>query len=140
MPFVCRSQSLNPRYSRVSQPDGNHLWELDLNLEHIPLNNDVSVVCEYLILGELAEQVGSVGRFQFTLKVDTGLMQVWMLMPEGRRYEAFEISAFPIGHPELAETIEPTTTVQLPIGSIATFQLINPRHDYQYECHWRWIE
>jgi hypothetical protein len=42
--------------------------------------------------------------------------------------------------PEQSQTVVPTTTVELPIGSIATFQLINPKHDFRYECRWKWSE
>ncbi|TWT51660.1 hypothetical protein CA85_52300 [Allorhodopirellula solitaria] len=31
-------------------------------------------------------------------------------------------------------------TVELPIGSIATFELINPENNYRYECRWRWLD
>ena len=78
--------------------------------------------------------------FYFTITDDTGLVRIWMLMPEGRPYESFEISGYPIGQPELAEIIVPTTTVDLPIAAIATFELINPKHNFRYVCRWRWIE
>ncbi len=78
--------------------------------------------------------------FYFTITDDTGLVRIWILMPEGRPYEDFDISGYPIGQPELAEIIVPTTTVDLPIAAIATFELINPKHNDRYVCRWRWIE
>ena len=84
------------------------------------------------------EQHGDEGRFRFSIFADTGLAQIWMLMPPDREYDHFEISGWPIDDSEQSISIVPTTTVKLPIGSIATFQLINPRHDYRYECRWKW--
>ena len=90
------------------------------------------------MISEFAEQFADQGRFQFAIVADTALAQIWMLMPTSRNYEHFEISGWPIDEPGQIETVVPTTTVELPIGSIATFQLINPRHDFRYECRWKW--
>jgi hypothetical protein len=138
--FVCRSESLRPRYRRMQQADGGYLWELDLDFSSIPIGADAEVVLEGLLISEFAEQYGDEGRFQFSIPADTGLAQIWMLMPENREYEHFEISGWPIDEPERSQTVVPTTTVELPIGSIATFQLINPKHNFRYECRWKWSE
>ena len=136
----CRPDSLRPRYSRADQPDGSYHWELSLDFSRVPIGADTVLVLEEMIPSDAAMQVGREGRFQFSIKADTGLVRIWMLMPEGRDYEKFEISGFPLGHPELAEVVVPATTVRLPIGAIATFQLINPKHNYRYVCRWRWSE
>lgn len=136
--LACRTESLKPRYKRMKRPDGGFLWELDLDFSGIPLGEDADVVLEGLVISEFAELYRDAGRFQFTIHADTGLAQIWMLMPTNRAYERFEISGWPIGEPDLSRTVVPTTTVELPIGSIATFQLINPRHDFRYECRWKW--
>ncbi len=86
------------------------------------------------------EVVENQGRFRFTIANDTGLAQIWILMPVGRPYEQFQIWSHPIGQPELSEMVVPATTVDLPIGSIATFQLINPKSNRQYECRWTWTD
>ena len=111
---------------------------MDLDFSRIPIGADAEVVLEGLLISEFAEQYGDQGRFQFSILADTGLAQIWMLMPVDRDYEHFEISGCPIGEPDRSQTVVPATTVELPIGSIATFQLINPRHDYRYECRWKW--
>lgn len=136
--FVCRTESVRPRYRRMEQPDGLYLWEIELDLSRTPVGADAELEFEGILVGEFAKQFEDEGRFQFTIPADTGLAQIWMLMPEDRTYEHFVISGSPIKQPELAETVIPTTTVELPIGAIATFQLLNPRHDYRYECRWRW--
>ena len=111
-----------------------------MDFSSIPIGADTEVVLEGLLISEFAEQYGDEGRFQFSIPADTGLAQIWMLMPEDREYEHFEISGWPINEPEQSQTVVPTTTVELPIGSIATFQLINPKHNFRYECRWKWSE
>jgi hypothetical protein len=113
---------------------------VDLDFSRTPIGTDEDVVFEGLLISEFSEQHGDGGHFQFTIPSDTGLAQIWMLMPKDRTYDHFEISGFPIDQPELSQTVIPTTTVELPIGSIATFQLINPKNNYRYECRWKWSD
>ncbi len=138
--FVCREASLFPRYRRMTLPDGNYHWEIDLDFSRIPHGGDAEVVFDGHVLSERAATYGDEGLFQFAVMVDTALLQIWMLMPDDRGYKDFTIRGYPIGEPEMTEVITPTNTVQLPIGAIAVFQLINPRHDYRYECRWTWTE
>lgn len=138
--FRCEPESLRPKYYRHRLPSGRYNWDLVLDFSKVPIGDDVEVVLEGLLPQGAQQQFDVEGGFQFNIPVDTGLAQVWMLMPEGRGYEKFEISGYPLENPEQRQTIIPATTVSLPIGSIATFQLINPRHHYRYDCHWKWAE
>jgi hypothetical protein len=138
--FVCTTESVKPRYSRMRLPNGSFQWEVNLDLSRLPLGDDMEVVLEGMMISEMSEQFTDQGQFLFKIPADTALLNIWMLMPQDRDYEHFEVSGFPIGQPDLSQTIVPTSTVELPIGSIATFQLINPKRDYQYICRWRWSD
>ncbi len=138
--FSVKSESLQPKTYRMSQSDGTYVWQVDLDFSHVPIGGTAEIVTEATIASELSRLTADEGMFQFTIPLDTGLAQVWMLLPTGRTYDLFEISGFPTGKPELAKYIVPDTTVELPLGAIATFQLINPRADYRYECRWKWSE
>ena len=111
-----------------------------MDFSRIPIGTDTEVILEGAIVSEMAEQLADDGHFKFTIPADTGLVQIWMLMPQGREYDYFKISGYPIGSPELAEIVEPDTKVELPFGSIATFRLVNPKPDYRYECRWKWSQ
>jgi hypothetical protein len=97
-------------------------------------------VVEAELGAEIAQQMANEGRFNFTIYAETGLVQIWMLLPEGRNITSFEVSGYPIDQPELAQIVAPHSTVQLPFGSIATFRLINPDADCRYECSWTWSD
>ena len=135
--FRCRNTELHPRFFRTRQ-DGRYLWELRLDLTRVAVGEERVMTFESILPSDMAEQIGNVGRFRFTIGADTGFAQIWMLMPSDRAYDKFEIWSYPIGNPEMSELVIPAKTVNLPIGSIATFQLINPKADRRYECRWRW--
>ena len=134
----CRNEELKPRYSRLRQDDGTFRWELRLELKRLAIGEEQVCTFESIMPADMAEQMGDAGRFRFTIAAETGLAQIWMLMPSDRPYEHFEIWSYPVENPDLSELVVPAKTVELPIGSIATFQLINPKGDRRYECRWTW--
>ena len=138
--YRCRTPSLVPEYSRCLHDSGKFHWDVRFDMTAIPINDEIVGVFETMLPRDMAEVIGNQGRFRFTIVNDTGLAQIWILMPSGRQYEQFQIWSHPIDHPELSELVVPATTVDLPIGSIATFQLINPKSNRQYECRWTWTD
>jgi hypothetical protein len=138
--MFCRTQRLQPTLSRMQRPDDRYVWELGLDFSRVPINSDVEVVMEAELGEEVAQQMANEGRFNFTVYTETGLVQVWMLLPKDRSFESFQVSGYPIDQPELAQIVAPHSTVQLPFGSIATFRLINPDADFRYECSWTWSD
>ena len=88
----------------------------------------------------MAHQENGVGRFKFTVAANTGLVRIWVLLPEGRDHDQFELYRFPMDSPGEVELVQATTTVELPIASVATFELINPKNHSRYECRWRWLD
>lgn len=138
MAFQCVTESLNPRYLRADANNGTYLWEVNLDLSQIPINSGTVAVFEGNLISERASQSSDEGRFLFNIFANTGLAQIWMLMPEDRSYKDFQIIGFPIDQPELRTIIEPTSKVELPVGAIATFQIIEPKSNFRYECRWKW--
>ena len=134
-PFLaCRTESLNPVVSRAGQADGTYVWEIGLDLSHVPLDSIFAVVMEGTVVSDLTEVNADGGHFSFTVPLETGLVQIWMLLPLGRQYDEFALSSYPVGKPQLAQVVVPETTVELPLGSIAMFRFINPPPAYRYEC------
>lgn len=140
LPVVCHTKRLDPRLSKLREPneDGSRTWGLTIDFSHVPLGDDAEAVLDGFVSSEGAELIGDEGRFHFSVAAPTSLVHIWMLLPENRGYEYFEISGHPIGKPELTESVNPSTKVNLPFGAIATFRLINPEANYRYECRWRW--
>ena len=41
--------------------------------------------------------------------VETGLLSYWLLLPEGKPYESFDLFRYPVGDPSARELIVPPT-------------------------------
>jgi len=136
----CRNTRLQPTLTRSKQPDGNYLWQLALDFSHVPIGQDIDFVVESFMSSEAVSQTANEGRFDFVIHAETGLAKVWVLMPTSRSYTSFEISKYELGKPESARTVVPTDKVELPLGSLVTFQLVTPEANYRYECRWTWRE
>ena len=134
----CKSATLNPRLSSMELEDGLYRWQLQLDFSHVPVNSHADIVSQSILPSEMASAFGDRGRFNFKVRTKTGLLQVWLLMPENREYGLFEVSSHPIGKPELSEIVVPAATVRVAMGSVATFRLINPEPNRRYECRWTW--
>ena len=64
--------------------DGLFRWQLKLDLSDVPLNSHADIVAESVLPTEMATVFSDKGRFDFTVRTKTGLLQVWLLMPEDR--------------------------------------------------------
>ena len=138
--FRSRTPALMPSFFRSHAVNDKYLWEVRFDLSNMLVKEEQIAVFESILPRDMAEVIGEKGRFRFAIASDTGLAQIWILMPTNRSYDRFEIHSYPIGQPDLSESVVPATTVDLPIGSIATFQLINPKSNRQYECRWNWTD
>lgn len=135
---ICRPARFHPTLSRMDLGDGRYRWELQFDLSSVPLNSHADIEIESILPSEMASAFEDEGRFDFSVRSKTGLLQVWLLMPEGRKYGLFEVSSHPIGQPELSEVVVPAAVVRVALGSVATFRLINPEPNRRYECRWTW--
>lgn len=138
--FACLNPRLNPTLTRMKQGHGVFLWQLDLDFSRIPIGDEVDVITDSMLIPEVASQTDDEGRFNFSISTETGLTTIWVLMPEGRRYESLEMSKHSIDNPNAPEEVVPTVQVEMPLGSLITFQLVNPDANYLYTCRWKWSE
>jgi len=133
-------ESLSPKLSRQTTSSNNYLWELDLDLNRIPIGGQAEVAFQRTLPSDMASQAKDQGQFNFTVRAETSLLQVWVLLPENRQYESFEVSGYPVDHPELAQVVVPHSRARIALGSIATFRMINPDLNYRYACRWKWTD
>jgi predicted acylesterase/phospholipase RssA len=136
--LYCHNESLNPQFLRKQLASGKYLWELDLDFTQILPGDDLDVMFEGVTATDSVFHSGDRASFSFTIPAETGLAQIWILMPTDREYDRFDIVRYPIGNIELAESVSPLAHVELPIGAIATLRFVQPEQNYRYECRWRW--
>ena len=136
--LFCPTLRFNPTLKRARNADAGYLWELDFDLSRIPLDGRAEIVMQRTLTSETATDIEDEGRFNFSVLAETSILEVWLLLPEGRYCGSFDVSGYPIGSPELARVVVPHSRVQLAFGSIATFRLINPDVNFRYLCRWTW--
>ena len=134
----CKSERLDPRLYRAEQGEGLYRWELQLDFSRVPLDSYADIVSQSILPSEMARDDANGGRLNFSVRTKTGLLQVWLLMPEDRTYGLFEVSSHPIDEPERSEIVVPAAAVRAGMGSVATFRLINPEPNRRYKCRWTW--
>ena len=135
--IACTTRSLNPTLSRMQSAEGIYLWELDLDFSSVPVSSQALVTIESILPDDLATETPQGGRFFFEVDSPTDVLEVWLLMPEGRGYDSFNVLGFSAEKPDLPETVVPHTIAELPYGSVVTFRVFNAK-SYRYECHWTW--
>ncbi len=136
--LYCEQASLQPSLSRMRTDSGTYLWDLALDFSHVPVGSVADLNLQRRITPDTTSVVADEGRFSFSSLAETGLLEVWILLPEGRKYNSFEVSSHPIGQPELAKIVVPHSTARLAFDSIATFRIIDPLTQHRYECRWQW--
>jgi len=129
---------LNPTLSRMKLEDGRYQWELNIDMSRVPIGKDTEIIIEKIVLTEPTDSRQGEGRFQFTVPAAIGVVEMWLLMPEGHTYKHIEVSRYSLDNPDMIYSVTPDVKVELPIGSIATFRLINPELKSRYECRWNW--
>ena len=119
-------------------PNGKYRWEIDLDFSRTPPGDDLDVLFVGSMPRDSMTDSPDAASFSFSVSTETAITQIWMLMPLDRDHKHFEIVRYPIGKFEQAQPVTPDSQVELPIGSIANFRLLNPEKNYRYECRWRW--
>lgn len=133
-------ETFKPKHVRSQLDDGTYVYETSLDFSSVPINADAILVVREELPELMANQADGVGRFKFTIAANTGLCRIWVLLPKNRPHDQFQLFRKPLDHSEPFELVEATTTVSLPIGSVAAFELINPENGYRYEARWRWLD
>lgn len=136
----CENASLQPKLSRLKQPDGGYLWEIDLDFGQVPLDTDVDLLFRRDLGSSLIGVNEFGGQLDFSVRDRISVVQIWVLMPTDRSFESLEVVGHPIGSPDQAKFVVPDSLVELPYGSIAMFRLIDPDSNYSYQCRWRWVD
>lgn len=135
--FACQNRSLTPTFFRKESKE-SFVWEMQLDFSRVPRESDVDILFDGALPSDKLLDTGDAASFAFNISTKTGISQIWILMPSDRIYKDFEIVRYPVGEPGMAEFVTPDSQVELPIGAITTFRLLNPETDFHYECRWRW--
>lgn len=124
------------RALRDAAESGNrtlHLFEVEFDLSKIPAKEVVDLSLELLVRAPQGENQQSVNLFVDT---ETGLLSAWVLMPDDKPYQHFDLLRYPAGNISASESVAPAQQLNIAGGHILAFTLLSARPGFTYDCRW----
>jgi len=111
-----------------------HTYQVAFDLTKYPVNEVIDLPMELVIHEPLQENLQSVN---FYVNTDTGLISCWLLLPDGKEYESFELLRYPDETATAPDKVIPANLVNVSDGQILAFTLLSVKPGFVYECRWR---
>ena len=108
-----------------------NLYEVELDLTHVPALEPVSVDLEFLVPFPVVS-----GRVDFETYYKTDLASLWILFPTDRPYHHYSLVHYPASRNAPPEIMQARFTIDHPYGSLIGWSVINPESNSVYECRW----
>jgi hypothetical protein len=128
------------RLSREAQATGGkpfQLLEVAYDFAKVPAHEVVDLPIEFQLHESPPNLLQSVS---FDVESDTALMNGWLLLPEGKRYQNFELLRYAAGDATAPEFVVPANLVDSMDGQILGFSLLGLKPGFRYECRWLYRE
>lgn len=114
-----------------------HVFEVSFDLSKVLVGDVVDLPIEMMIRGPRPDDLQST---PFYVDAETGVLSYWLLLPEGKPYQNFELIRSPTGTALSPELIKPASHLQTPDGQILAFSLLSLKPGFIYECRWTYRE
>jgi hypothetical protein len=134
-------QRLQPKLS-VSRPEGSSStqkeshWRASYDFRHVPAGEFVDLIIEYHSPGRYLQRGGNGTAVVFPIRADTAEQTTWILMPEGKRYDAFRIVRYETRKPDVVEPVKVVTEYLAEDFTIIAFKLLSLKAGCSYEVSW----
>ncbi len=110
------------------------IFEVVFNLSKVPAQETVDLPIEFMS-SQLA--AGTADSATFYVDDETGLLSCWLLLPEGRRYQNFELLRYGNGENSVPERVTPAYHFDTLQGRVLAFALLNVKPGFTYEARWQ---
>jgi hypothetical protein len=119
----------------TTSPEGKQMnvFEVAFDLSMVPAREVVDLPIEALIHEPPPELLETVKVYVDT---ETGLLNYWLLLPEGKKSESFDLFHYPVGNPSAREPIVPANQLNALDGQLLSFSLLSVKPGFVYECRW----
>lgn len=137
---------LNPRVPTVLRlqrdvvVSGNQpvqLFEVEFDLSKVPAKEVVDLSLELLMREPPAEDRQAVNLYVDT---ETGLLSAWIMLPDDKHYQNFDLLRYPTGNMSASESVAPAHQLNMVDGHILAFTLLSAKPGFTYECRWTYPE
>jgi hypothetical protein len=135
------TQQLQPKLT-MSRVEGSspgqkeYRWRASYDFQHVPAGEFVDVLVEYHSPGRYLQRGGNRTAMAFPIRADTAELTAWILMPEGKQYNAFHIVRYETSKPENVEAVKLVTEYLAEEFTIIAFKLLSLKAGYTYEVSW----
>ncbi len=115
----------------------NFVWEAAFDFQKVPAGEVAHLTYKYLSYGVFQGQGEDLTSLRFPIQAKTAELHMWILMPEGREYQKFQLIRYQTGKPEKTEAAKNLVADYLPEdSSFIAFKLVGLDADYTYEVRW----
>lgn len=107
------------------------LYEFEYDLSDVPIGEPVTLEVEMLL--DVPEQRSHA---EFTMRLKTDLVSMWMLFPEDRPYRSYSLVQYPADRSQPPAVLDSRYKIDHPYGSLIGWSMVNPQIGNVYECRW----
>ncbi|QDT65987.1 patatin-like phospholipase family protein [Calycomorphotria hydatis] len=121
---------------RLSEPvmdygEKRTLYEVEYHLNGLPRGEPATVEMEFLARIDQA-----LTRAPFVNRFATDLLAVWILFPDDRPYQNYDLVSYPADKSEPPTVMNSRYRINHPYGSLIGWSVVNPAINQVYECRW----
>jgi hypothetical protein len=110
-----------------------HIYEVAFNLSNEPPHETVDLPIEFM---SSAPATGAADSATFYVDDETGLLSCWLLLPEGKQYQNFELLRYQNEKAKVPERVTPAYEFDTLEGRVLAFGLLNVEPGFTYEARW----
>ena len=110
-----------------------HIFEVEFNLSNVPAHEAVDLPIEYM---SNEPATGAADSATFYVDDETGLLSCWLLLPEGKQYQNFDLLRYQNQNERVPERVTPAYNFDTLEGRVLAFALLNVKPGFTYEARW----
>ena len=111
-----------------------HIFEVEFDLSKVPAHEAVDLPIEFM---SSEPATGAADSATFYVDDETGLLSCWLLLPEGKQYQNFELLRYQNGKERVPERVTPAYHFDTLDGRVLAFALLNVKPGFTYEARWQ---
>jgi hypothetical protein len=77
-------------------------------------------------------------RVELSIGAQIPILDVWILLPEKKGFQSYQLVKFAAAEPALAKTVRPDDGLETSTGTVIRWTLLEPDSTARYECRWEW--
>src|SRR5262249_50944860 len=106
-----------------------HEFEVAFDFSKVPAREVVDLPMEALLRGPRPELLQTA---TFCVDAETGLLSCWLLLPDGRQYQSFDLLRYPTGNATAPEPVVTANVLNAADGQILAFTLLGVKPGFNY--------